>query len=91
MTVSIWNFELELHAVGFVLIRKYCVYICTTLKNFSYLDNVQRAYQLAKIRTGEDHSEIPETVGSDDSVNLLPVRGKNLGIIRTGGKEFHRP
>jgi hypothetical protein len=62
MTFSTWNFELELHAIGFVLVRKYCVYMCTTLKNFSYLGNVQRAYHLAKMHTGEDHLEIPETV-----------------------------
>jgi len=37
--------------------------MCTTLKNFSYLCNVQCAYHLAKMRTGEDHLEIPETVG----------------------------
>ena len=63
MTFSIWNFELQQHAIGFVLIRKYCVYMCTTLKNFSYLCNVQCAYHLAKMRTGEYHLEIPETVG----------------------------
>jgi hypothetical protein len=64
MAFSIWNLELELlHAIGFVLIRKYCVYVCTTLKNFSYLGNVQRAYHLAKMCTGEDRLEIPEKVG----------------------------
>ena len=85
------EFELELHAVSFILIRKNCVYMCTTLKNFSYLDNVQCVYQLAKMCTGKNHLEIPEIVGSDDSVNLLHVRCKNLGIILTGGKVFHRP
>jgi hypothetical protein len=28
---------------------------------------------------------------SDDSVNLLPIRGKNLGIILTREKVFRRP
>jgi hypothetical protein len=63
MTFSTWNFKLELHAIGFILIRKCCVYVCTTLKNFSYLGNVQLACHLAKMRTGEDRLEIPETVG----------------------------
>ena len=63
MTFSIWDLELELHAITFVLNRNYCVYMCTTLENFSYLRNVQRAYHLTKVHTGEDHLEITETVG----------------------------
>ena len=74
MTFSIWNFELELlHAIGFLLIRKCCVYMCTTLKNFSYLGNVQCAYHLAKMHTGEDRLEIPETAGRTSWLMTLPT------------------